>query len=94
MSNQEHTGGLSRRTLIKSSALGSLALAAGGLSLPFSLRRAAAAVQHNTYGVCLQAACGTRQQRLRGAGRRIYANAIYWAGDRYAVRQPDRAVAA
>ena len=36
MSNQEHTGGLSRRTLIKSSALGSLALAAGGLSLPFS----------------------------------------------------------
>lgn len=44
MSNQEHTGGLSRRTLIKSSALGSLALAAGGLSLPFSLRRAAAAV--------------------------------------------------
>lgn len=39
MSNQEHTGGLSRRTLIKSSALGSLALAAGGLSLPFSLRR-------------------------------------------------------
>ena len=33
-------------------------------------------------------------QRLRGAGRRIYANAICWAGDRYAVRQPDRAVAA
>lgn len=50
MSNQEHTGGLSRRTLIKSSALGSLALAAGGLSLPFSLRRAAAAVQEATHG--------------------------------------------
>ena len=50
MSNQEHPGGLSRRTLIKSSALGSLALAAGGLSLPFSLRRAAAAVQEATHG--------------------------------------------
>ncbi|WP_154991047.1 molybdopterin-dependent oxidoreductase [Klebsiella grimontii] len=50
MSNQEHTGGLSRRTLIKSSALGSLALAAGGLSLPFSLRRAAATVQEATHG--------------------------------------------
>ena len=36
MSNQEHTDGLTRRTLIKSTALGSLALAAGGLSLPFS----------------------------------------------------------
>ncbi len=35
MSNQEHTDGLTRRTLIKSTALGSLALAAGGLSLPF-----------------------------------------------------------
>ena len=45
MSNQEHTDGLTRRTLIKSTALGSLALAAGGLSLPFSLRNAAAAVQ-------------------------------------------------
>jgi nitrous oxide reductase len=44
MSNQEHTDGLTRRTLIKSTALGSLALAAGGLSLPFSLS-AAAAVQ-------------------------------------------------
>ncbi len=38
MSSQEHSGGVSRRTLIKSSAIGSLALAAGGLSLPFSLR--------------------------------------------------------
>lgn len=45
MSNQEKPGGLSRRTLIKSSAIGSLALAAGGLSLPFSLRATAAAVQ-------------------------------------------------
>lgn len=45
MSNQEHTDGLTRRTLIKSTALGSLALAAGGLSLPFSLSHAAAAVQ-------------------------------------------------
>ncbi|CAM8681343.1 Anaerobic dimethyl sulfoxide reductase subunit A [Kluyvera sp. M-M157-B] len=45
MSDQEKPGGLSRRTLIKSSAIGSLALAAGGLSLPFSLRATAAAVQ-------------------------------------------------
>lgn len=46
MSNQESPGGVSRRALLKSTALGSLALAAGGLTLPFTLRRAAAAVQH------------------------------------------------
>ena len=45
MSNLEKHGGLSRRSLIKSSAIGSLALAAGGFSLPFSLRATAAAVQ-------------------------------------------------
>ncbi|MCZ9440596.1 DmsA/YnfE/YnfF family dimethyl sulfoxide reductase [Klebsiella michiganensis] len=50
MSNQEHTDGLTRRTLIKSTALGSLALAAGGLSLPFSLSHAAAAVQEAAHG--------------------------------------------
>lgn len=50
MSNQEHTDGLTRRTLIKSTALGSLALAAGGLSLPFSLSHAAAAVQDAAHG--------------------------------------------
>ncbi|MCS5948341.1 hypothetical protein LNP05_16595 [Klebsiella pneumoniae subsp. pneumoniae] len=44
MSNQESPGGVSRRALLKSTALGSLALAAGGLTLPFTLRRAAAAV--------------------------------------------------
>lgn len=42
MSNQESPGGVSRRALLKSTALGSLALAAGGLTLPFTLRRAAA----------------------------------------------------
>lgn len=31
MSNQESPGGVSRRALLKSTALGSLALAAGGL---------------------------------------------------------------
>jgi Tat-targeted selenate reductase subunit YnfE len=36
MSYPEYDGGLSRRTLIKSSAIGSLALAAGAVSLPFS----------------------------------------------------------
>lgn len=66
MSDQEYHGGLSRRTLIKSSALGSLALAAGGLTLPFSLRNAAAAVQEATqseerivWGAC-SVNCGSR----------------------------------
>lgn len=45
MSNQESPGGVSRRALLKSTALGSLALAAGGLTLPFTLRRAAAVQQ-------------------------------------------------
>lgn len=48
MSNQESPGGVSRRALLKSTALGSLALAAGGLTLSFTLRRAAAAVQQAT----------------------------------------------
>ena len=38
MSDTEQYGGISRRTLVKSSAIGSLALAAGGLSLPFGMR--------------------------------------------------------
>lgn len=46
MSDVEHTGGISRRSLVKSTAIGSLALAAGGLSLPFGLKSAAAAVQN------------------------------------------------
>ena len=45
MSNQESSGGVTRRALLKSTALGSLALAGGGLPLPFTLRSAAAAVQ-------------------------------------------------
>lgn len=66
MSNQEYPRGLSRRTLIKSSALGSLALAAGSLSLPFSLRTAAAEVSQATqseerivWGAC-SVNCGSR----------------------------------
>ena len=43
MSDTEQYGGISRRMLVKSSAIGSLALAAGGLSLPFGMRTAAAA---------------------------------------------------
>ena len=43
MSSNE-PGGISRRTLVKSTALSGLALAAGGISLPFGLKRAAAAV--------------------------------------------------
>lgn len=45
MSIIESGGGISRRTLVKSTALGSLALAAGSFSLPFGMRAATAAVQ-------------------------------------------------
>ena len=41
---QQQPGGFSRRTLIKSSAIGGLALAAGSVSLPFGIRPVAAAV--------------------------------------------------
>ncbi|EOV0632404.1 dimethylsulfoxide reductase subunit A [Cronobacter turicensis] len=44
MSNTDSPVGISRRTLVKSTALGGLALAASGISLPFGLRPAAAAV--------------------------------------------------
>ncbi|MDI7660789.1 molybdopterin-dependent oxidoreductase [Cronobacter universalis] len=44
MSNTDSPVGISRRTLVKSTALGGLALAAGGVSLPFGFRPAAAAV--------------------------------------------------
>ncbi|MEY7846707.1 DMSO/selenate family reductase complex A subunit [Klebsiella africana] len=66
MSNQESPGGVTRRALLKSTALGSLALAAGGLTLPFTLHRAAAAVQQATgdntrivWGAC-SVNCGSR----------------------------------
>ena len=42
MSKNERMVGISRRTLVKSTAIGSLALAAGSFSLPFTLRNAAA----------------------------------------------------
>ncbi|MDP0880614.1 molybdopterin oxidoreductase, partial [Klebsiella variicola] len=48
MSNQDSPGGVSRRALLKSTALSSLALAAGVLTLPFTLRSAAAAVHQAT----------------------------------------------
>jgi len=67
MSDVNHTGGISRRTLVKSTALGSLALVAGGVSLPFGLRSAAAAVQQamqpaadkTVWGAC-SVNCGSR----------------------------------
>lgn len=67
MSDTEHHGGISRRTLVKSTALGSLALAAGGLSLPFGVKSAAAAVQNAispvedkvVWGAC-SVNCGSR----------------------------------
>lgn len=48
MPGEKQQTGVSRRTLVKSAALGSLALAAGGVSLPFGMRTAAAAVQQAT----------------------------------------------
>ncbi len=67
MSNDEHTAGISRRTLVKSTALGSLALAASSFSLPFGMRTAAAAVQNAmrpaddkiVWGAC-SVNCGSR----------------------------------
>ncbi|MCW2093558.1 selenate/tellurate reductase subunit YnfE [Lelliottia amnigena] len=67
MSDIEHHGGISRRTLVKSTAIGSLALAAGGISLPFGLKSAAAAVQQAVqpaadkvvWGAC-SVNCGSR----------------------------------
>ncbi|HAM4583392.1 DMSO/selenate family reductase complex A subunit [Escherichia coli] len=63
MSKNERMVGISRRTLVKSTAIGSLALAAGGFSLPFTLRNAAAAVQQArekvVWGAC-SVNCGSR----------------------------------
>jgi Tat-targeted selenate reductase subunit YnfE len=67
MSNDEQTAGISRRTLVKSTALGSLALAASSFSLPFGMRSAAAAVQNAmrpaddkvVWGAC-SVNCGSR----------------------------------
>lgn len=63
MSKNERMVGISRRTLVKSTAIGSLALAAGGFSLPFTLRNAAASVQQArekvVWGAC-SVNCGSR----------------------------------
>ncbi|WP_312277096.1 selenate/tellurate reductase subunit YnfE [Kosakonia cowanii] len=67
MSKTEYAGGISRRTLVKSTALGSLALAASSFSLPFGMRSAAAAVQQAmqpapdkvVWGAC-SVNCGSR----------------------------------
>jgi Tat-targeted selenate reductase subunit YnfE len=67
MSDSILQGGISRRALVKSTAIGSLALAAGTLSLPFSVRSAAAAVQQAmqpaedkiVWGAC-SVNCGSR----------------------------------
>lgn len=63
MSKNDRMVGISRRTLVKSTAIGSLALAAGGFSLPFTLRSAAATVQQASekviWGAC-SVNCGSR----------------------------------
>ncbi|ENR7764907.1 dimethyl sulfoxide reductase anchor subunit [Salmonella enterica] len=67
MPREKQQTGVSRRTLVKSAALGSLALAAGGVSLPFGMRTAAAVVQQAmrneedkiVWGAC-SVNCGSR----------------------------------
>lgn len=81
MSIVESGGGISRRTLVKSTALGSLALAAGSFSLPFGMRTAAAAVQSAlqpaeekvVWGAC-SVNCGSRCA-LRS---HVRDNEVYW----------------
>ncbi|WP_354692707.1 selenate/tellurate reductase subunit YnfE [Phytobacter sp. RSE-02] len=81
MSIVESGGGISRRTLVKSTALGSLALAAGSFSLPFGMRNAAAAVQSAlqpaedkvVWGAC-SVNCGSRCA-LRS---HVRDNEVYW----------------
>lgn len=54
MSKNEQMVGISRRTLVKSTAIGSLALAAGGFSLPFTLRRSSGTTGQRKSGLgCL-----------------------------------------
>lgn len=81
MSNLKKNDGISRRTLVKSSALGSLALAAGGITLPFGLHAAAAAVggaidttaDKVVWGAC-SVNCGSRcALRLH-----VRDNEVYW----------------
>lgn len=77
MSEIEHSGGISRRSLLKNSAIGSLALAAGGMSLPFRLNAAAEAVQQAkdsvVWGAC-SVNCGSRcALRLH-----VRDNEVYW----------------
>lgn len=81
MSEADIHGGISRRTLVKSTAIGSLALAAGGLSLPFGLKSAAAAVKDAVspaedkvvWGAC-SVNCGSRcALRLH-----VRDNEVYW----------------
>ncbi len=67
MSTSYHPDGISRRTLVKSSALGVLALAAGGISLPFGIKASAAGVANAlapsdsrvVWGAC-SVNCGSR----------------------------------
>ncbi|NIY46386.1 selenate/tellurate reductase subunit YnfE [Cedecea colo] len=81
MSNLNNPAGISRRSLVKSTALGSLALAAGGISLPFGLKAAAVAVggalepsaDKVVWGAC-SVNCGSRcALRLH-----VRDNEVYW----------------
>lgn len=78
MSDSEHSGGISRRTLVKSTAIGSLALAAGGLSLPFGLRPAAAAVQQARADKVVWGACSVNCGSRCALRLHVRDDEVYW----------------
>lgn len=78
MSDSEHSGGISRRTLVKSTAIGSLALAAGGLSLPFGLRPAAAAVQQTRADKVVWGACSVNCGSRCALRLHVRDDEVYW----------------
>lgn len=74
-------GGISRRTLVKSGALGGLALAAGGISLPFGIRQVAAAVNEaviHTEDKIVWGACSVNCGSRCPVRMHVKDNEVYW----------------
>jgi Tat-targeted selenate reductase subunit YnfE len=71
MSNQESSGGVTRRALLKSTALGSLALAAGGLPALYAAQRRGGSTTgyRRQHPHCLGRLFGQLRQPLRPAAR-------------------------
>ena len=80
MSDNEQ-GGISRRTLVKSGALGGLALAAGGIGLPFGIRQVAAAVNEavtHTEDKIVWGACSVNCGSRCPVRMHVKDNEVYW----------------